>query len=294
MTPDLVLSLFSGVGMLDAAFREQGYCVVSAGDVTWGSLYDIRAFSPPAGVFAGVIGGPPCQMWSSLAHLVRANGHEPRFGNLIPEFERVVGEALPEWWLMENVPHAPEPAVDGYECWPRLLNNRWFDAEQNRVRRFTIGLRSTRGLDPWRFLEVGLFEPALSFVAVKGDPGPTRREARAVISGNGFDSGSVYYQRQNQAALTSRDPVPVKIGGSGKVKRTAGAVTASDGAGKVKMVRYGLADACELQGLPRDFLADAPFTAQGKLKAVANGVPLPMGRAVVKAVRQALGAQVRG
>ena len=29
----LVLSLFSGLGMLDEGFREEGFCVVSAGDI---------------------------------------------------------------------------------------------------------------------------------------------------------------------------------------------------------------------------------------------------------------------
>lgn len=45
----MILSLFSGVGMLDEAFRELGECVVSAGDVLWGSLYDVRRFHTPAG-----------------------------------------------------------------------------------------------------------------------------------------------------------------------------------------------------------------------------------------------------
>jgi site-specific DNA-cytosine methylase len=52
--------------------------------------------------------------------------------------------------------------------------------------------------------------------------------------------------------------------------------------------RYRLADALRLQGLPEGFLDDAPFTAEGKLKAVANGVPLPMGRAIAKAVLEAV------
>ncbi len=54
------------------------------------------------------------------------------------------------------------------------------------------------------------------------------------------------------------------------------------------MDRYKLADALRLQGLPEDFLRDAPFTAEGKLKAVANGVPLPMGCAIARAVIEAL------
>lgn len=38
----------------------------------------------------------------------------------------------------------------------------------------------------------------------------------------------------------------------------------------------------------RDFLADAPFTMKAKREAVGNGVPLPLGRAVAKAVKKAL------
>ena len=45
----------------------------------------------------------------------------------------------------------------------------------------------------------------------------------------------------------------------------------------------------ELQGLPADFLSDAPFTVAGKCKAVGNGVPLPMGRAIARAVKAATG-----
>lgn len=45
---------------------------------------------------------------------------------------------------------------------------------------------------------------------------------------------------------------------------------------------------CELQGLPADFLADSPLTSNGKYRAVGNGVPLPMGRAVARAVRAAM------
>lgn len=45
---------------------------------------------------------------------------------------------------------------------------------------------------------------------------------------------------------------------------------------------------CANQGLPEDFLAEAPFTVEGRYKVVGNGVPLPMGRAVARAVREAL------
>jgi hypothetical protein len=42
------------------------------------------------------------------------------------------------------------------------------------------------------------------------------------------------------------------------------------------------------QGLPSDFLADCPLTAEGKRRVLGNGVPLPMGRAIAKAVKAAI------
>src|SRR6266852_4876882 len=62
-----VLSLFPGIGLLDMAFEEEGFCVVRGPDLLWGG--DIRRFHPPAGKFDGVIGGPPCQMFSRMRHL---------------------------------------------------------------------------------------------------------------------------------------------------------------------------------------------------------------------------------
>lgn len=60
----LVLSLFPGIGLLDRAFEEEGFCVVRGPDLLWGG--DVRRFHPPAGLFAGIIGGPPCQAFSQL------------------------------------------------------------------------------------------------------------------------------------------------------------------------------------------------------------------------------------
>lgn len=103
----LVLSLFPGIGLLDHAFELEGFCVVRGPDLLWGG--DVRSFKPPPNVFAGVIGGPPCQFFSRLKFLVEANGYKTA-PNLIPEFERILDEAAPDWFVMENVPDAPPPA----------------------------------------------------------------------------------------------------------------------------------------------------------------------------------------
>ncbi|GAI10294.1 unnamed protein product, partial [marine sediment metagenome] len=83
---NLILSIFPGIDLLGRAFEEEGYCVVRGPDPLWGG--DIKSFHPPAEVFEGVIGGPPCQEWSILRFVHK--GKHPKWGNLIPEFERVV------------------------------------------------------------------------------------------------------------------------------------------------------------------------------------------------------------
>ena len=45
---------------------------------------------------------------------------------------------------------------------------------------------------------------------------------------------------------------------------------------------------CELQGLPPDFADSLPFTAKWSGIVVGNGVPLPMGRAIARAVKRAI------
>ena len=103
----LVLSLFPGIGLLDRAFEEEGFCVVRGPDLLWGG--DIRSFQPPGGVFDGVIGGPPCQLFSQMRHIQPLASM--KHGNLIPEYERVVRAAQPDWFVMENVRDAPLPVL---------------------------------------------------------------------------------------------------------------------------------------------------------------------------------------
>lgn len=251
----LVLSLFPGIGLLDLAFEEQGFCVVRGPDVLWGG--DVKSFHPPTGKFNGVIGGPPCQMFSVLRHIQPLAGL--KHGNLIPEYERVVDEAQPDWFLMENVKDAPEPAVIGYFVNSLLFNNRWVGAEQHRLRRFSFGTREGLRLLP----EIAVFEAPRTELAV---------------------------------CASSNKRVQVKIGGSGKVKRTWRPPTVIAGHGAAPGQRdngnnFTIERMCELQGLSATFTEDMPFTSQGKRKVIGNGVPLPMGRAIARAVKSAIAAQ---
>jgi DNA (cytosine-5)-methyltransferase 1 len=245
----LVLSLFPGIGLLDMAFEEAGFCVVRGPDVLWGG--DVRRFQPPAGRFNGIIGGPPCQPFSQLVHMVRANGYEPKHENLIPEFERIVEEAQPDWFIMEEVRGAPLPKVPGYGIHAQMVNARHVGSTQNRERRISFGTRDALTLR----LPTETFEPIDYDFAVTGDA------------------------RQR--------PVAMLAGGKMKSNMSGGATSSLNrGGGTLPFERM-----CELQGLPADFLSESPFTATGKKQAVGNGVPLPLGRAIAAAVIDAVRRQ---
>lgn len=235
--PQLVLSLFPGIGLLDMAFEEEGFTLVRGPDVLWGG--DICRFHAPAGVFQGVIGGPPCQAFSRLRHLNPKAGQKQ--GNRIPEYERVVAEAAPEWFVMENVPDAPEPEVAGYTVHAQLLRDVWVGGATSRLRRFSFGSCSGRRLNI-ETIALHTMEPRPSAASGGVKPG---------IPGNRAIRGKYLGWKTDRA----------------------------------------LAEMIQDQGLPADFLADAPFTVAGKCKVVGNGVPLPMGRAIAKAVKAALAKQ---
>lgn len=236
---NLVLSIFPGIDLLGRAFEEEGYTVVRGPDPLWGG--DIRNFHPPAGVFGGVIGGPPCQEFSQLRWV---NKDRPaKWGNLIPEFERVVSEAQPEWWLMENIKQAPLPSVPSYQVDPTILNNRWLGEIQRREHRFSFGTHDGLKLN----YEIALFE---------------NYEWAARVCASGSQKPGADHHEQNKLRFHGWKTVA------------------------------GLRQSLRLQGLPEDFLDDAPFTLKGKHGVIGNGVPLPMGRAVARAVKQAMGLEV--
>lgn len=261
----LILSLFPGIGLLDRAFEESGFCVVRGPDHLWGG--NIKTFHVPPGKFDGIIGGPPCQAHSSLRHIVAhnravelaANPDSTRYQeaeDLIPEFVRVVSEARPAWFLMENAPGVNEtawPRPEGYQVSSFVLNNRWVldTTPQNRLRRFWFGhharLIDLRSLIPYAATEPIAFEYA--------------------VCAAGSGSGS---------------SVPLRLEAGGKPKRLPKNIPSN----------RSVEDYLRLQGLPADFFgAKTPFTVAGKRLMLGNGVPLPMGRALASAIYQVLTSQ---
>lgn len=207
---NLVLSLFPGVGLLDRGFEDAGFCVVRGPDKIWGG--DIRKFKPSSGHFRGVIGGPPCQDFS------RARRAPPTGEGLelVSQFVRVVCDAAPEWFLMENVPGSPTVtgpfSAAGYHVQFFYLDASHVGSEQRRSRKFHFGFKTGREL---------VFQRDAA-----GEAAPTVLASKC---------GGLSWQH---------------------------------------FVR--------LQGLPEGF--DLPFTKAAKFRAVGNGVPYPLAKALAEAI----------
>ena len=222
---ELVLSLFPGIGLLDQAFEEEGFCVVRGPDLLWGG--DIRKFHPPRNRFDGIIGGPPCQRFSGLGNVNRARwGEDSVMPDMIPDFVRCVEDARPSWFLMENVPGAYEPAPKGYTVTSRMCDNRWCGGEQQRRRRFSFGALHTH--QPFHIEGV---------------------------------------------ALEALDRIPTVV-----------STGQADWKGSAQRNRASIDLMSKAQGLDPARFEHSPFTVTELRRAIANGVPLPMGRAVARAV----------
>lgn|GEM_PF-508911 len=137
---NLILSIFPGIDLLGRGFEAEGFSVVRGPDLLWGG--DIETFHVPCGRFDGVIGGSPCADFSS-ARRDPPSGHSLR---MLTEFCRVVEEAQPSWFLLENVPRVPDIAVPGYHVQRFDLNARECGAAQSRLRHFQFGSRDSQVL----------------------------------------------------------------------------------------------------------------------------------------------------
>ena len=141
---ELVLSLFPGIDLLGRGFASEGFAVVAGPDLILDAA--IEGFHVPAGRFDGVIGGPPCQQYSD-ANRTRDiwQGDE-----LVREFLRVVAEAQPVWFLMENVRNVPTVHLEGYRVQRLDITDAECGGRQQRLRHVQFGDQAGHIIRPAR------------------------------------------------------------------------------------------------------------------------------------------------
>jgi len=131
----LVLSLFPGVDLFGEAFRLAGCSVVTGPEKLFGR--DIRDFHGVPGRFDLVIGGPPCQDFSSSRR-----GPPSGLGvEMLRHFLRIVAECDPPAFVLENVPRVPDARLDGYQVQRFDLWDAECGGRQLRCRHFQYGDR---------------------------------------------------------------------------------------------------------------------------------------------------------
>ena len=207
-----LVSLFAGCGGFSLGATEAGFEVTSAfdNDTTLTSSFehnfpdvmlDIKdvttlcantILESSNGSVDGVIGGPPCQSFSSIG---KRRSDDPR-RHLIGHFFRIVKELEPSFFVMENVPglsHSPARSVlndaldlvrDSYAITgPHIWNAAHFGAATKRSRLFVIGIRQNCA-DSFRVEDVERMncEPATVSAAIGDLEG-----AQALGEKDGFD-----------------------------------------------------------------------------------------------------------
>ena len=189
MSSALFASLFSGAGGLDIGMEAAGWDCVYASDIDPAAVQTLLANSYDYGCgnafgrahlehadvqalrgreilakgaarrgdVSLLVGGPPCQSWSSAGH--QLGFRDPR-GRLFDDFIRIAGEMDVRWLLFENVrglltargpDGRPGGALElirakllkaGFQTHVALLNAADYGVPQRRVRLFVFGYRS--------------------------------------------------------------------------------------------------------------------------------------------------------
>lgn len=171
-----VLDLFCGIGGFSSGFEQTNrFQVVGGVDLLGDRLDTFRVNHTSAVSFGGdirnlsmddiydrcpiphvVIGGPPCQGFSSIRPFRNVALHDPR-NNLAEEFCRVVAGLDPEWLVFENVvgllTHERGRTFSvlfeafeslGYRVEAKILNAANFGVPQRRERLIIVGNRRNK------------------------------------------------------------------------------------------------------------------------------------------------------
>ncbi len=310
--PFRVASLFSGAGLLDWAFAQAGFAITFAVEknpeaaLTYREnlgphirVADVRDVVPYLGPASVIIGGPPCQGFSS------ANRHSHYLDNpnnlLMRAFIHAV-QSVPgcQVFVIENVPqlltaghgrflHEIEAALCDFTIRYGVLDAADFGTPQVRKRAILIGSK----IGP-----IDLPTPS-------GAPTPTVRAAFAGLTPTTPNQPDV----STHSALTLERmrhvppggnvwdiPAPLRPKGthsdlyrrlvwdrpSCTIVHPRKAVLTHPAEDRILSVR----ECARLQGLPDSFVFHGPLNS--RQQQVANGVPVPLGRAVAERVMVAL------
>jgi len=310
--PYRVLSLFTGCAGLDLGFEAAGCETVAAVDLDFESCKTLRYNRPNWAVFEGdireynpnlsdidlVIGGPPCQGFSSAG---KGDPKDPR-NFLWKEYMRVVERVKPRALVLENVSALTHKkngdhlsgimdalAVQGYNFTYGVLNAADFGVPQARRRLVVIGLRDGVPTLPepthigmhrtvWEAIadldDESLFDEEFSHV-------PPKHAAHVASRWSKLAPGETdpNYRR---ARLDPDKPATTIRAGGGYGPRGDHLAGFHPPIHPFKPRQLTVREAARLQSFPDDWLLKGSKTAQGRQ--IGNAVPVLFAEAIGKHV----------
>lgn len=174
-----ILSLCTGMGLLDRAFLDEGFDVVPGCEIDPEQrlLYrqlcggeplteDIKDLIGQLGKvynqIDGIIGGPPCQSFTKLKSI-----RKPKFPDLTPQVKEILDVVNPRWYMFENVARLDIPGAS----YIRLDAMHFAKPHQSRPRWFTYSPYIT----PPKAVYSGSIDSLMAYVTVAGrNHGPKR------------------------------------------------------------------------------------------------------------------------
>lgn len=206
MSSQLVLSVFHGADLLGRGFDAEGFIVVRAAEIDLG--FDVRRLSLPSGKFDGLIAGTPCQDFS-LANRTKRT-YEGNGKAMLEEFCRLVTEAEPGWFVLENVPSVPDIAIEGYTIQRFDLNANECGLKQNRLRHFQFGSIDGLSLILFRSSVTDAAEPCLTVAEGQKDKGRRTFRRFCELQGLSPDFDLPYFRlSQKYKVIGQAVPVPM-------------------------------------------------------------------------------------
>ena len=168
-----IVSFFSGCGGLDLGFSDVGFSIIWTNEADkniWKTyeenhpntelnkmkIQDVSMSSIPSNA-VGIIGGPPCQSWSTAG---KGRGIEDSRGKLFFTFIEIIKAKQPEFFVAENVAgmldqrnrEAFNKILDAlrqanYEVTWDILDAADYEVPQHRKRLFFVGYRKDLGME---------------------------------------------------------------------------------------------------------------------------------------------------
>lgn len=352
-----VISLFSGAGGLDVGLERAGWDIVTATDHDKHAMATLRASKeakiPVSGretVHMGgtllveadvkdltrrdltpyakgpdwrpdlLVGGPPCQPWSSAGHQKGLN--DPR-GQLIAEYFRLIDEFQPKFVLFENVrglvtavgrTGQPGEVLEsiradlanlGYASRFKTINAADYGAAQRRVRLilmatrvhnlpefpdFTHSAHGEDGLKPWVTLGETLDRlPQPDEVDIVRPTGVRADELRALEPGKGLKTGGkVMNNRPSGQWGYRQDSFLADLSLPSRTIRAASTPDWVRLPGEPDIRRLTWRECAALQGFPSDW--QFAGTIASRFRQIGNAVQVDMAEAVGRALLESLHA----